>query len=192
MADDDLLERRPVEITEDERRRREAALAQVSQWGDPVLRAATREVTRFDHEISDLAARMSDLMQGAIGCGLAAPQVGSLRRMFVYQADREAPITAVVNPVITWRSEEEESDFEGCLSLRDVVVEVSRPVAVRVEAADVDGQPLLIEAEGFEARVIQHEYDHLEGVLIIDRASREDRREALRQLADGAQSDPVA
>ena len=189
---EERLERRAVEITAEERRRREAALAHVNQWGDPVLRASTREVTAFDQQLKAEIDRMTELMRDAIGCGLAAPQVGSLKRMFIFQAERDGPVTPVINPVVTWRSEEEEADFEGCLSLPDVVIEVMRPVEVRVEAQGLDGSPFSIEAEGFAARVIQHEYDHLDGVLIVDRATREDRREALRQLSGRVQADSIA
>lgn len=189
---EERLERRPVELTPEQRQRREAALGHLSLWGDPILRTTTRQVTTFDASLRQEVARMTELMEDAIGCGLAAPQVGSLKRMFVYQAEREGPVCAVLNPVITWTSEEEESDFEGCLSIPDVIIEVPRPVEVRVEAQTIDGTPWVIEAEGFEARVIQHEYDHLEGVLILDRATREDRREALRQLSGSSPVDSRA
>ena len=175
----------PIEQVDEERlERRRIALGNIRQWGDPVLRSVTSEVTVFDDALRARVARMEGLMEDAVGAGLAAPQVGSLERMFVYRVEREGEATAVVNPRIVWRSEDEETDFEGCLSLSEVVVEVSRPVAVRVEAQDLDGSPMTIEAEGFEARVIQHEYDHLEGVLIVDRAEADQRREALRALRE--------
>ena len=176
----------PEERFDEERRAlRRAALAHVRQWGDPVLRSVASDVTVFDEGLAAEAERMALLMDDAIGVGLAAPQVGSLKRMFVYRVEPDGPVTAVVNPRIVWSSSEHEADFEGCLSLEEVVVEVSRPVAVRVEAQDVDGRAVTIEAEGFEARVIQHEYDHLEGVMIIDRADPEARKDALRRLREG-------
>lgn len=174
--------RTPEEIDSDRWERRMEALSAIRQWGDPILRSVTSDVKVFDSALALRVERMEELMEDAIGAGLAAPQVGSLERLFVYRVEREGPATAIVNPRITWRSDEEESDVEGCLSLREVVVEVARPVAVRLEAQDIAGRPLSIEAEGFEARVIQHEYDHLEGILTIDRADPEQRREALREL----------
>jgi peptide deformylase len=123
-------------------------------------------------------------MQEARGVGLAAPQVGVLRRVLVYQTEDEAPVTALVNPRVTASSDEEETVDEGCLSLgaATVIVPVSRPVSVTVEALTPEGDEVTVEAEGLEARVIQHELDHLDGVLIIDRTSPEDRREALARL----------
>jgi len=178
-------EAEPIEQVDEERlERRRLALGRIRQWGDPVLRSVTSDVTTFDDALRARVARMEELMEDAVGAGLAAPQVGSLERLFVYRVEREGDATAVVNPRIVWRSDEEETDFEGCLSLSEVVVEVSRPVAVRVEAQDLEGRPVTIEAEGFEARVIQHEYDHLEGVLIVDRAEAEQRRDALRSLRE--------
>jgi peptide deformylase len=193
---DDEIEEFEAELDEDfdeERRElRRAALRHIRQWGDPVLRSVASEVKTFDDALRNDALNMAALMEDAIGAGLAAPQVGSLRRMFVYRADRDGEVVTVVNPNIVWRSAEEEIDFEGCLSLSEVLVEVSRPVAVKVEAQDLEGNPVTIKAEGFEARVIQHEYDHLEGVMIIDRADADQRREALRRLrsssAQGASS----
>ena len=175
----------------DEQRRelRRAALRHIRQWGDPVLRSVASEVKVFDEALRNDALKMAALMDDAIGAGLAAPQVGSLRRMFVYRADRDGDVVTVVNPSIVWRSTDEETDFEGCLSLSEVLVEVSRPVAVKVKAQDIDGNPLTIEAEGFEARVIQHEFDHLEGVMIIDRADADQRRDALRRLRGLAAQD---
>ncbi len=165
-------------------RRRVAALAQVRQLGDPVLRTPASEVRVFDEMLADEVQRMVDLMIDARGVGLAAPQVGALRRILVYRVGEDEPARALVNPRITHRSEEEETDVEGCLSIGEVVVEVPRAVAIRVEAMDVDGTPLSLEAEEFEARVIQHEIDHLDGVLILDRTSKEQRREALRALRE--------
>lgn len=172
---------------DDERRElRLAALRRIRQWGDPVLRSVASDVKVFDDALRNDALNMAALMDDAIGAGLAAPQVGSLRRMFVYRAEREGEVVTVVNPRIVWRSADEETDFEGCLSLSEVLVEVSRPVAVKVEAQDLNGDPFTIDAEGFEARVIQHEYDHLEGVMIIDRTDSDQRRDALRRLRASA------
>ena len=164
--------------------RRRLALAQVRQYPDPVLRMRANEVAEFDEALRTLVERMSALMQEAAGVGLAAPQVGILRRVLVYQAGEEEPVVALVNPELAERSEESEVGEEGCLSLgaATVVVEVERPVAVTVKASDPDGNEVEIEAEGLAARVIQHEIDHLDGVLILERTTPEQRRQALAKL----------
>ncbi len=175
-------ERRNRDHIDAERRaRRDAALQHIRQWGDPVLRAVTNDITDFS-SMQEQVERMTMLMDEAIGCGLAAPQVGSLSRFFIYKVEPDAPVIAVVNPQITWRSDEVATDFEGCLSLEPIVVEVERPVAVRVEAQTVTGESVVIEAEDFEARVIQHEYDHVDGILILDRTEPDQKREALEIL----------
>jgi len=168
------------ELDPEVRARRDAALRHVRKLGDPVLRAKALPVERFDDRLAEEIERMGALMHDALGIGLAANQVGALRRVLVYRADPEEPISALINPVLEWASEETEAAAEGCLSIPGVQVEVERPSQVRVSARDAEGQPLLIEAEGLEARVIQHELDHLEGVLILDRISREQRRDAMR------------
>lgn len=165
-------------------RRRLAALAQIRQLGDPVLRAPALTITEFDEALRDEAERMLAIMSDARGVGLAAPQLGSLRRLAVAVTGEDEAVV-LCNPEIVWRSEEEDSDYEGCLSIGEISVEVARPVAVRVRAQDVDGRPFELAPEGFAARVIQHEMDHLDGVLILDRTAPEQRREALRALRDG-------
>jgi peptide deformylase len=164
--------------------RRQFALAQVRQYPDPVLRMKANGVTAFDDALQALAERMSNLMQEARGVGLAAPQIGVLQRILVYQADEEEPVRALVNPRVVESSETLETADEGCLSLgaATVVVGVERPDAIALEAVSPEGEELRIEAEGLTARVLQHELDHLDGVLIIDRASPEDRKEALARL----------
>ncbi len=138
----------------------------------------------MDDAVADLVERMTRLMQEARGVGLAAPQVGVLRRVLVYQTDDEEPVVALVNPRLTGSSEELESVDEGCLSLgaASVVVPVERPARVTVEATTPEGEVVTVEAEGLEARVIQHELDHLDGVLILDRTGPDERRGALGQL----------
>ena len=142
------------------------------------------EVEELDESVAALVERMGRLMQEARGVGLAAPQVGVLRRILVYQAADEEPVTALVNPRVTAVSEERETAEEGCLSLgaATVVVPVERAVTLTVEATSPEGEPLTIEAEGLEARVIQHELDHLDGVLTVDRTAPDTRREALAEL----------
>lgn len=184
-------ERRERSHLDVERRaRRDAALEHIRQWGDPVLRAQTNPITDFK-SLPEQIERMTLLMDEAIGCGLAAPQVGSLGRFFIYKVEPDAPVITVVNPQITWKSEEVETDFEGCLSLEPIVVEVERPIAVRVEAQTITGESVVIEAEDFEARVIQHEYDHVDGILILDRTEAEQKREALEILRRHNSSTPT-
>jgi peptide deformylase len=164
--------------------RREAALRHVVQFGDPVLKAKALPVDRFDDELRAEVGRMGMLMDDALGVGLAATQLGALRRVLVYRVVAGGPLAALVNPVLDWSSKEQELYEEGCLSLPRVHVDIERPVHVRVNARDEWGEPLTIEASGLEARVIQHEMDHLDGVLILDRASREQRKEAMRALRE--------
>ena len=175
----------PAELDAETRARRDAALRHVRKLGDPVLRATALPVERFDERLRAEIERMGELMHDALGIGLAATQLGVLHRLLVYRAYPEDPLVALVNPTLTWQSEEQESAEEGCLSLPGVHVEVERPARVRVQAQDGHGDPLEIEAEGLVARVIQHEIDHLDGVLILDRISREARKEAMRALREG-------
>ena len=164
--------------------RRSAALAHVRKFGDPVLKTRARPVEKIDDALRSEVARMAALMNDALGVGLAATQVGVLHRVLVYRVQHEAPIAALVNPEIEWRSSVQETAEEGCLSLPQVHVDVERPVHIRVSARDGFGEPIVIEASGLEARVIQHEIDHLDGVLILSRTSREQRKEAMRALRE--------
>jgi peptide deformylase len=173
--DDPVLEQRRLE-----------ALGQIRQYGDPVLRTPSEAIVVFDDALRREAASMAALMQNARGVGLAAPQLGRLRRLVVIRPSEEAAPVALCNPRVAWRAEDEEVDTEGCLSIGEVTVEVARAVAVRVEAQDTDGQTFTLELEGFPARVVQHEIDHLDGILMLDRTTPEQRREALRALRDAA------
>ena len=164
--------------------RRRAALAHVRKFGDPVRRTEARPVEVFDDELRAEVQRMGALMHDAYGIGLAATQVGILHRVLVYRVEPDSPVNALVNPEIEWMSKEQEWAEEGCLSLPAVHVDVERPVHVRVRARDASGDDLLVEASGLEARVIQHEVDHLDGVLILDRTSRDQRKEAIRALRE--------
>ena len=168
--------------------RRDAALARVRKFGDPVLKTKARPIDRIDDALRDEVERMGELMNDAVGVGLAATQLGVLHRLLVYRVQPDAPVNALINPEIEWRGSEEEIAEEGCLSLPEVLVEVERPVHVRVRALDEHGEPIVIEASGLEARVIQHEVDHLDGVLILDRTTREQRKEALRVLREAQQA----
>jgi peptide deformylase len=175
---------RSEELDAERDARRRAALAQIRQYPDPVLRMRANEVDEAGEAVAELVERMTKLMQEARGVGLAAPQVGVLRRVLVYQTSDENPVVALVNPRLTGTSEEQETLDEGCLSLgaASVIVPVTRPATVTVEARTPDGEPVTIDAEALEARVIQHELDHLDGVLIIDRTGPAERRTALGQL----------
>jgi peptide deformylase len=167
------------EVTE----RRRSALRQVRVFGDPVLRERALPVKSFDGELAKLAERMTAIMRDAPGIGLAATQVGVVRRLLVYQVEDEAH--ALVNPEVEAVVDDTESVDEGCLSVPGIVVPVERPLVVDVRARDLQGRALEFTAEGLEARVIQHELDHLDGVLIIDRTSRQERAKALRALREG-------
>jgi peptide deformylase len=166
------------------RARREAALKHVRKYGDPVLRSRALEIERFDGSLIDEVRRMGELMHDAYGIGLAATQVGVMHRLLVYRTEMEGAVAALANPVLEWASKETESAEEGCLSLPGVAVEVDRPIHVRVTAQDERGRPITVEASGLEARVIQHEMDHLDGVLILDRTSRDQRKQAMRALRE--------
>jgi len=160
--------------------RRRLALAQVRQYPDPVLRMRANEVESFDDDLRRLVRRMKDLMQDANGVGLAGTQVGTLQRVFVLQpeGEDEAP-RALVNPVLTATSEVTIGDTEGCLSMQGVTIPVERPVKVTIEGKDENGEDVRLELEERDARVVQHELDHLDGILILDRTTPEGRREAL-------------
>lgn len=164
--------------------RRAAAMSFVRRLGDPVLKSRATEVDRFDDSLKGQVARMEGLMHDALGLGLAAPQLGISQRLLVYRVGPDAPTVALANPEIEWTSDDEETFEEGCLSIPGVVVDVDRPVYVRVRAQDEEGEQRLVEASGLEARIIQHELDHLDGVLILDRTSREQRREAMKALRE--------
>jgi peptide deformylase len=164
--------------------RRAAAMSFIRRYGDPVLKSRATPVDRFDDALHDQVARMGAIMDDALGVGLAAPQVGVSQRLLVYRVGHDSPLIAVINPDIEWSSEDGEPLEEGCLSLPGVHVDVERPIHVRVRAQDEHGDPRLIEASGLEARVLQHEIDHLNGVLILEHASREQRKEAIRILRE--------
>jgi peptide deformylase len=178
----------PAELDAETRERRDAALAHVRKLGDPVLRATALPVERFDDALRLEIKRMGELMHDALGVGLAATQLGVLHRVLVYRAYPEDPLTAIVNPVIEWRSDELEAAEEGCLSLPGVHVEVERAARVRVRGRDEHGEELEIETEGLPARVIQHEVDHLDGILILDRISREARKQAMRAMREAQET----
>ena len=165
--------------------RRRLALAQIRQYPDPALRLRANDVELFDDALARLAERMTELMHDARGVGLAATQVGVLQRLFVFQPEADDEPRAVVNPRITLRSDDVEVADEGCLSLQGVLVPVERSLTVTLEGRDLEGGPLRLELAEMPARIVQHELDHLDGVLIVERTDSESRREALATLRRG-------
>jgi peptide deformylase len=178
-------------LTEAERERRAQALTEVRTFGDPVLRSRASEVSEFGEPLAAEAERMIEIMGGALGVGLAATQLGILRRLLVFQAGPDARPTAIANPELEWVSKELVVAEEGCLSLPRIGLDVERPLHALVRGRDVFGEPLTVEASGLEARVLQHEIDHLDGVLILDRAESDQRKEALRALREGTSYSPA-
>jgi peptide deformylase len=170
--------------------RREAALAKVVKFGDPVLKSRASPVGEFGPELRDEVERMIRIMQEGMGVGLAATQLGVLRRVLVFQVGSDNEPAALVNPNIEWTSDELAIAEEGCLSLPRVTMDVERALHGRFTGRDVDGEPVVIEASGLEARVLQHEIDHLDGVLILDRTTRQQRKAALRALRSGESYHP--
>ena len=170
--------------------RREAALAHVVKWGDPVLKSKASPITSFGPELRAEVERMIAIMRDGMGVGLAATQLGVLRRLLVFQAGPDAEPAAIVNPEIEWLSDEVVVAEEGCLSLPRVSMDVERPLFARVSGRDAEGEPVVIEAAGLEARVLQHEIDHLDGILILDRTARPQRKGALRALREGGSYHP--
>ena len=161
--------------------RRRLALSQIRQYPDPALRMPANEVVHFDESLRRLAERMTELMVDAYGVGLAATQVGVLQRLFVFQSGDDEP-RVLVNPKLVRQSDEVEVEDEGCLSLQRVLVPVERSVRVTVEAQDLDGDDVRLELDELPARVVQHELDHLDGVLIVDKTTDDARRGAMATL----------
>jgi peptide deformylase len=191
-----------VEVVEDEREepaldpeteaRRNAALSFIRRLGDPVLKSSATPVDRFDDSLRRQVSRMAGLMSDALGVGLAAPQLGASQRLLVYRVGMDAPVIALANPELEWQSEDRDVLEEGCLSLPGIHVDVERALHVRVRGKDEHGDERMVEASGLEARVIQHEVDHLDGVLILDRTTREQRREAMRELREAERAREAA
>jgi peptide deformylase len=166
--------------------RRAAALTQLRHWGDPALRSVASPVTRFDAELAELAGRMGYLMDEAIGVGLAGPQVGVLKRLFVYRFADEEALGVLVNPELVRAGEERQTIEEGCLSIDRIHVPVERPALIEIRGVDLDGHELTVRAEGPDATILQHELDHLDGVLMLDRTDKPSRQAALRALREAA------
>jgi peptide deformylase len=177
---------REIELIE----RRESALAQVVKFGDPVLKSRASAVSRIGEELRAEVDRMIAIMRDGLGVGLAATQLGILRRVLVFQPSNDAQPTALINPEVEWTSDELVIAEEGCLSLPRVSMDVERPLHATFSGLDLDAEPVILEASGLEARVLQHEIDHLDGVLILDHAPRDQRRGALRALREGGSYSP--
>ncbi len=164
----------------------------IVRYPDPVLQRRADPVETIDDEVRAVAARMIELMYEAEGIGLAAPQVGLGWRLFVTRGvEDDEPDRIYVNPVLSEPGSVVEPFEEGCLSLPHVTVEVRRPTAIRIEATDLEGEVFALQRDDMLARVWQHEYDHLEGRLIIDNMSPMDRianRKAIKQLENAAKS----
>lgn len=156
----------------------------IRQWGDPVLRESAAPVASFDDLLRKEASRLTGRLDEADGAGLAATQVGFMRRLFAFRISLDTEIDVLVNPVVAAASDERTEFLEGCLSYQSVVVTVERPVAVRVEAQTLSGRPRVLEVEGYEASLLQHEIDHLDGILTLDRAHPLERRRAMAALMD--------
>jgi peptide deformylase len=170
------------ELSAQREARRRLALAQIRQYPDAALKMEARPVEEFDDELRRLVERMKHLMHDAGGIGLAATQVGVLQRLFVFHATEDDDAVAVVNPEIVERSKETDVDDEGCLSIQGILVPVERSVTVTLVGRDENGEDVRYELEEIYARAAQHETDHLDGVLMIDRTTPEARREALGKL----------
>src|SRR3954452_1141527 len=201
MPEEHELEGVEAEATDEEERptldpeveaRRVGARAFINALGDPVLKSKATPVDRFDDSLRSQVNRMAGIMSDSLGVGLAAPQLGVSQRLLVYRVGPDAPVIVLANPEVEWRSDDSEVLDEGCLSIPGITVDVERPVHVRVRALDEEGEDRTVEASGLEARVIQHEMDHLDGVLILDRTTREQRREAMRALRDAEQAEQPA
>jgi peptide deformylase len=179
VEEQEQVREEPEPLDPEREARRRLALAQIRQYPDPVLRMRANEVESFDDDLKRLVERMTQLMQDASGVGLAATQVGTLQRVFVFQPQAEDEPRAIVNPVVADKSAETLSETEGCLSLQGVTIPVERPLKVTIEAKDETGKDVRLELEEHAARVAQHELDHLDGILILDCTTGEARREAL-------------
>ena len=177
VRDEELDAEREAELEA----RRQLALAQIRQYPDSVLRMQAPPVESFDDDLKRLVTRMGELMKDANGVGLAATQIGVLRRVFVF-AREEDEVAVLVNPEIVRRGDEAELDDEGCLSIQGVTMPVERATSVRIEGRDEKGEEVAYDLEGTPARIVQHELDHLDGTMILDRTTPEARREALAAL----------
>jgi len=160
--------------------------------GDPILREVAEDVEDFDDELRTLVRDMFETMYHADGIGLAAPQIGLGRRVLVIdlrREDEDDQQIALINPRIVWQSPDTEKQSEGCLSIPGLEEVVARPAEVHVEAHDPEGEPVRIEADELLARALQHEIDHLDGVLFLDRVSPLKRRMLMKKWKKQSEED---
>jgi peptide deformylase len=169
------------ELDAEREARRRLALAQIRQYPDAALKLKARDVDEFDDDLRALVDRMKLLMHDAVGAGLAATQVGILQRLFVFQTGSD-DVVAICNPTIESRSDETEVEDEGCLSIQGLLLPVERAAEIVISGKDEHGNDVRYELAEPYARIAQHENDHLDGVLILDRTTPEARRDALAKL----------
>jgi peptide deformylase len=163
------------------------ATLEIRIFGDPVLRQRAHEVEDFDGRLATLAANMFDTMRAAQGVGLAANQVGVLKRMFTWEVERDEDDViggAVVNPVLLDASEDLQEGDEGCLSFPGLFYPLPRPLRVEVSHQDLGGEHHTVQLEGMLARIWLHEMDHLNGILFVDHLAKHDKQEALRRMRE--------
>ncbi len=162
------------------------AVLPIRKFPDPVLKEKTKPVEKIDDEIHKLIKNMADTMYAAPGVGLAANQIGVLKRVMVVDVhEHDKHLLVFINPEITWYSEETEEGEEGCLSVNpEIHVLVARSAKVHLKALNEEGKPVELEADGLLARALQHEVDHLNGMIILDRTSPDEKRRALKELSD--------
>jgi peptide deformylase len=164
--------------------RAQLPIDRLRMFGDPVLKQESREVTEFDAGLLKLAEMMFEVMDREQGIGLAAPQIGIGKKLMVWRDPDSEERSALVNPRIVERSDETSNDTEGCLSLPGHAMEIARAERVVVHAQDLNGGPVTLTADGFRARIMQHEIDHLEGHLILDRTTGSERRRVLKEIRE--------
>ncbi len=157
------------------------AIQPIRLFGDPVLRQRASEVTDFDRELRRLVADLTDTMVAAPGAGLAAPQIGVGLRVFTWHVDGE--LGHLVNPTLEL-SEEQQDGAEGCLSIPELTFECLRALSVVANGFDMYGEPVTIHGSELLARAIQHETDHLDGVLFVDRLDTDTRKQAMKAIRD--------
>jgi peptide deformylase len=157
------------------------AIRTIRHFGDPVLTTRAEEVTAFDKELRNLVRDLTETMVDAPGAGLAAPQIGVGLRVFTWHVDDE--FGHLINPTLDLSEELQEGE-EGCLSFPELRYETPRAFRAVARGFNMHGEPIVVEGTEFLARALQHEVDHLDGILFIDRMSAEMRREAMREIRE--------
>lgn len=159
------------------------AILPIRLYGDPILKEKSKNIDQINQEVKVLAKNMAATMINGNGVGLAAPQIGILKKIITLDYE-DSNFVAYINPEIVYKSKKEEVDEEGCLCLPDIRVPVKRARKVIVKAVDLMGRALEIEADDILARILQHEIDHLNGITILERTSKEERRKAIREFLE--------